>query len=69
MPITFSRTHTVTFLEIEDGPYDWTDYERQGPRSWTVRMGESWEPIYDAHTLQRLEALYQVNKHRIQVVE
>jgi len=43
--------------EIIEMSGEWpTTYERSGPDSWMVQMGESWEPVYDA---EDLEAAYQ----------
>lgn len=35
----------------------YTDHRRYGPDDWEVRMGESWETVFNP---EDLEALYQV---------
>jgi hypothetical protein len=35
------------------------DYERIGPDSWNIRMGESWEPVYSDKEIKDLESAYQ----------
>ena len=39
---------TVEHIESDDN-----DYERTGCGTWTIRMGESMEPVYDAADLER----------------
>ena len=45
---------------------DFSEYRRDGDRSWEVLMGESWEPVYTEHKVQELEdalVRYQARKH------
>jgi len=46
MKVTGSST--VEYIEVEGH-----DYERTGCGTWTVRMGESMEPVYDPADLER----------------
>lgn len=42
---------------VEGG--EWQVYTRYGPDAWTVRMGESDEPIYSRDEADRLEEMFQ----------
>lgn len=47
---------TVYYLETEDDYY--STYTRHGNNNWTVRMGESDEPVYDDEEISELETAF-----------
>jgi len=57
MNVTEISKHTVHYLETDEE--DWNFYTRYSADNWSVRMGESDEPVYDNETIAELEAAFQ----------
>lgn len=49
--------HIVYYLETDEEDYYF--YKRYSADNWSVRMGESDEPIYDKETIAELESAFQ----------
>ena len=60
MNIKSVTPQTVHFVETDGG--DIYQYTRYGANSWTVRMGESDEQVYDC---EELEAAFQAFNHLV----
>lgn len=47
---------TTQYIDTDDEEY--SEYRRNGPEGWEMRMGESWEPVFCPRQ-DELEAAYQ----------
>lgn len=57
MNVTKISKRTVHYLETDEEEYNF--YTRYSADSWSVRMGESDEPVYNNETIAELETQFQ----------